>query len=431
MSKAHLASTPWYPLNVKRGIVFCTLLMSVRENILGIDSSLKALRGQIEGIEKHEGESLPLIKGINDRTSTIHQEAKDANQEHKARLETIDSHLGCVRNTTNESLPLIKDVDIRTRNIHQDVKAAAEDHSSSFQTLGSRVDDLCHLNKHSVPIIRGLDERTQNIHSDLQLVRPSIQGLEQKFELMIKSEYSRPLAELQASIAGLSALMTTKEARLTQVVRLYHSASIAYRLMRASKHTNRLLHELNINFLSKPSALQSACDTLRNEDPGFAGKQIWDVKRYRLCSCVPKRQTHDIWKGWRYWRLSRESYSQHSIKCSLYPNAQKTKTVRIRCMLPTWILSRMIDYTFSITSGAGGFAISPHLITLRIVHGYHSPAFSKVRLLNGLMVQEDRKGAVQLLEDILGGLRGLFCAGSASPFDVDKYGRTLFHVSYI
>ena len=160
-------------------------------------------------------------------------------------------------------------------------------------------------------------------------------------------------------------------------------------------------------------------------------RQVWDVKRYRLCSCVPNRQTHDIWKGWRYWRLSRESYSQHSIECPLYPNTQKTKSVKIRCMLPTWFLSRMIDYTFSITSGAGGFAISPQLTTIRIVHGDYSPAFSQVGLLRDLMIQHDKKGAVQLLDDIIGGLRGLFCAGYASPFDVDEDGRTLFHVSYI
>ena len=91
----------------------------------------------------------------------------------------------------------------------------------------------------------------------------------------------------------------------------------------------------------------------------------------------------------------------------------------------------MIDYTFSITSGAGGFAISPQLTVIRIVDRIRSPAFSKVRLLDDFFITHDQKQAVQLLEDIIGGLRGLFCAGNASPFDVDENGRTLFHVSYI
>ena len=229
--------------------------MNVRENILGINSSLKALGGQIEGIDKNAGESLPLVEEINDRTKTIHQEAKDADREHIAGLGSINRHLECLGTATNESLPLVKDVDIRTRSIHQEVTVAAKENRYSCRTLASRVDDLCGLTNNSVPLIRVLDERTQNINSDLQLVKPSIQDSERRIESMIKSEISRPLAELQAS---LTALVTIKEANVTQVVRLYHSASIAYRLMRASKHTNRLLHELNINF----SASRVSCSRL-------------------------------------------------------------------------------------------------------------------------------------------------------------------------
>lgn len=200
--------------------------MNISENILVINSSLKALGGQIERIEKNAGESLTSVKENNDMTRTIHQEAKNANQEYKAGLETIDTHLECVRKTTDESLPLVKDVDIRTRSIHQEVKVAAKENRSSFQTLGSHVDDLRDLTNHSVPLIRELDQRTQDIHSNLQLIKPSIQDSERKIESMIKSEFSRPLAELQASFAGLTALMTTKEAHPTELVRLYDPACI-------------------------------------------------------------------------------------------------------------------------------------------------------------------------------------------------------------
>ena len=197
--------------------------MNSSENVLAINPSLKALEGQLEGLNKNIGESLPLVKEINDRTRTIHQGTKDANQEHKARLETIDSHLKCIGKISSESLPLVRDVDIRTRSIHQEVKVAAKENSSSFQALGSHVDDLRDLTNHSVPLIRELDQRTQDIHSNLQLLRPSIQDSERKIESMIKSEISRPLAELQAS---LTALITTKEAHLTQIVGLYDSAHV-------------------------------------------------------------------------------------------------------------------------------------------------------------------------------------------------------------
>ena len=197
--------------------------MKVSENILGINPSLKALGGQLEALENNAGESLPLVKEINDRTKTIHQEAKDANQEHKAGMETIDSHLECVCKTTNESLSSVRDVDIMTKSIHQEVKVATNENISSLQTLGSNVDDLRDLTNHSAPLIRVLDQRTQDIHSNLRLVRPSIQDSERKIESVIRSEISRSLAEMQASI---TALMTTKEAHLTQVVSLYGSAHV-------------------------------------------------------------------------------------------------------------------------------------------------------------------------------------------------------------
>ncbi len=38
---------------------------------------------------------------------------------------------------------------------------------------------------------------------------------------------------------------------------------------------------------------------------------------------------------------------------------------------------------------------------------------------------------VHSLEDVIEKLRWLFCAGDASPFDVDQDGRTLLHVSPI
>ena len=201
-------------------------------------------------------------------------------------------------------------------------------------------------------------------------------------------------------------------------------------------HENQQAHQSTIaraqyQLISKPSELRSASDTLRKEEPGFAVKQVWDVKRYRLCSCGPNRQMHDMLEGWRYWRLSWESYSQHSIECPLYTKLQKTQSVKIRCMLPTWFLRRVIDYTFSITSGAGGLAISPQLTVVRMVDGSCSPAFHQAYRLVTSSFLGRRHGEAPTLEDEIKVLPGLFCAGDASPFDVDQYGRTLLHVSHI
>ena len=99
-------------------------------------------------------------------------------------------------------------------------------------------------------------------------------------------------------------------------------------------------------------------------------------------------------------------------------------------MLPALFLSRAIDYTFAITSGAGGFAISPQLTVLRMVDD-GGLAMLEVRSLKYSVDAESDEKIAQRLEYGIECLRSLFCAGEASPFDVDQYGRTLLHVSHI
>ena len=92
----------------------------------------------------------------------------------------------------------------------------------------------------------------------------------------------------------------------------------------------------------------------------------------------------------------------------------------------------MIDYTFSITSGAGGFAISPQLTVIRVVDGDRSTAFLQVRAANVALVDmRQEEGVVHRLRDIIESLRDLISAGNASPFDVDQDGCTLLHVSHM
>ena len=89
----------------------------------------------------------------------------------------------------------------------------------------------------------------------------------------------------------------------------------------------------------------------------------------------------------------------------------------------------MIDYTFSITSGAGGFAISPQLTIVRVVR-WDSPAFLQVQQLFANLLVGSEREMVQAPKYMIKKLHRLFCTGVASPFDVDQDGRTLLHVSH-
>ena len=98
-------------------------------------------------------------------------------------------------------------------------------------------------------------------------------------------------------------------------------------------------------------------------------------------------------------------------------------------MLLPWYLRRVIDYTFSITSGAGGFAISPQLTVVRVVDMWDSPAFILVLDLFSVLLNNAEQGVADYLENAIENLSRVFCTGYASPYDVDQYGRTLLHVS--
>ena len=98
-------------------------------------------------------------------------------------------------------------------------------------------------------------------------------------------------------------------------------------------------------------------------------------------------------------------------------------------MLLPWYLRRVIDYTFSITSGAGGFAISPQLTVVRVVDTWDSPAFIQVDDIFEVLHRKAEQGVAHHLENAIKNLSRLFCTGHASPYDVDPNGRTLLHVS--
>ena len=99
-------------------------------------------------------------------------------------------------------------------------------------------------------------------------------------------------------------------------------------------------------------------------------------------------------------------------------------------MLPALFLRRAIDYTFTVTSGAGGFAISPQLTVLRMVDKWRASSYQVLGLVH-VIGNKSEEVLGQFLEDVIKRLRKFFCAGEASPFDVDLDGRTLLHVSHI
>lgn len=86
-------------------------------------------------------------------------------------------------------------------------------------------------------------------------------------------------------------------------------------------------------------------------------------------------------RKYRYWtllQLSLNKSEEHRPGCRHYRCCKKSLTLGMQILL-SQLLQKAIEFSFSITSGAGGFALSPGLATSRIIKTSESPAFKLVQ----------------------------------------------------
>jgi len=160
-------------------------------------------------------------------------------------------------------------------------------------------------------------------------------------------------------------------------------------------------------------------------------------------------------RKYRYWtslQLSLNKSEEHRPNCCHYRCCKKSWTLGMQVLLPQ-LLQKAIEFSFSITSGAGGFALSPRLATSRIINISESPAFNLVQTAFQGLKQTvgfqppfylstfqlgftpfdwSESAAVEaedLLNNLIHDIDSQFASGEASAWDQDKNGKTLLHVS--
>lgn len=160
-------------------------------------------------------------------------------------------------------------------------------------------------------------------------------------------------------------------------------------------------------------------------------------------------------RKYRYWtslQLSLNKSEEHRPSCRHYRCCKKSWTLGMQVLLPQ-LLQKAIEFSFSITSGAGGFALSPGLATSRIINTSESPAFNLVQTayqdlkrtvgfqppfylstfhLGFTPFDWSESAAVEaenLLNNLIHDIDSQFASGEASAWDQDENGKTLLHVS--
>jgi hypothetical protein len=160
-------------------------------------------------------------------------------------------------------------------------------------------------------------------------------------------------------------------------------------------------------------------------------------------------------KRYRYWtslNLLVDKIEEHWPSCRYYRCRRKIWTLGMRVLLPQ-ILLKAIRFSFSIKSGAGGFALSTGLASSRIINRLESPPFILFQTASkdleravgfqppydffsfsqGFSPFDWSECAAVEAEDILNNLIHdidfHIATGEASAQDQDENGKTLLHVS--
>jgi len=181
------------------------------------------------------------------------------------------------------------------------------------------------------------------------------------------------------------------------------------------------------HLVRSPSLLKDTCDVIQRFNPDFMdsssnttlssfGGPLYTC-RARVRSRNQKGLTQSI-------TVFHSTEVTHRRDCSWIKTAKRTTTLRLSLPFFTYWLNKIVQFTMTISKGAGALSISPGLTFYTLVpHG--SPAFKIVDDLLYFdtceLTNADFKGTIRQLGE-------LFQTGRASPSDVNPHGFSLLAV---
>jgi hypothetical protein len=165
------------------------------------------------------------------------------------------------------------------------------------------------------------------------------------------------------------------------------------------------------------------------------------VSTYRgdrlLCICRSRRRLQRKNLNWGSFIFSLESaMEQHLPGCPLIQasGAESTRKVALTYTGIRRLLNSAVQLSFAMTSGAGGWSISPNFIYYPTVDRTTAPTFRILDLLRRSRIRllRDKEalgstGRFNLESSALASLLRLFRSGKASPRAVDHNNQSLAH----
>lgn len=204
-------------------------------------------------------------------------------------------------------------------------------------------------------------------------------------------------------------------------------------------------------FVAKPGNLSALCDDVSSlSRTSYTHRSVPSapIRSASLSSpitsginCVCRQRKRYRFRKWRWGPF--EFFNEATLVNGHLPECEISQVLKddhyrslgLRYTGIASLTSRAVKMAFSMTTGGGGFSISPNLIYYPVVDRWEAPAFVLLSTLHRAMLSRDSmtKTERQTLTETVGKkIIRLFHERKASPTDVDLDNKSLLHsASYL
>ncbi|KAF4808296.1 hypothetical protein CGCSCA5_v012626 [Colletotrichum siamense] len=206
------------------------------------------------------------------------------------------------------------------------------------------------------------------------------------------------------------------------------------------------------NMISKPSALKTICDNVSNletinrtdgsslvlSETGTTEpvRRETDIQSQFRCTCNPRRILRRQKRSFGPVSFGKETVTRrsHVVGCPFAIfniHESNTWSAGITFRAFRGLVSAAVDVSLLITTGAGGFGISPSFTYFPMRE--RSPAFRVVEVLlwafRTMRYKSTDEDVAKVFERGIHILKTVFTSGASSPFEIDRNGDTLLHAA--
>ncbi|EON66425.1 hypothetical protein W97_05522 [Coniosporium apollinis CBS 100218] len=302
-----------------------------------------------------------------------------------------------------------------------------DDLQAEFAPVKSTILDIAPVIRNKLPRVEEtglrLLEKADTHTSVLEDVSCAVQSLHTGFNSRLPSIETK-IDQLPDQIQ--ERILVTFETCVQQLIhsRLMPSATSATSLEEVGRLESDM-QETSRHLLQSPSFLKDTCDAVQRSNPDFMGRSSNTTLSSfgePLCNCRAGVRSRNQKGLTRSITIFHSTEVTHRRDCPWFRTAKRTTTLGLSLPFSAYWLNKIVQFTMTVSKGAGALSISPALI-FRATVPSDSPAF---KLVDSLFYRGRRQLTCVDFKNTIRQLGRLFQEDGASPGDVeDVNGETL------